>query len=120
MAPIGRVAGLLLQYYTASRRLAALDEIMKKPTAVPRAQPPSSGNIEFSGVTFSYPEQERRLALSNVSFRIEEGEKVAFIGRSARERRRSAGCSSGSTASGGICSRGRNGHPAGIDPSEPR
>ncbi|GAB1485433.1 type I secretion system permease/ATPase [Aminivibrio sp.] len=85
MAPIGRVAGLLLQYYTASRSLAALDEIMKKPTERPEetsflSRPLLRGNIEFSGVTFSYPEQERP-ALSNVSFRIEEGEKVAFIGR---------------------------------------
>ena len=85
MSPIGRVAGLLLQYYSASRSLSALDEIMKKPTERPEetsflSRPLLRGEIEFSCVTFAYPEQERP-ALTNVSFKIEEGEKVAFIGR---------------------------------------
>ena len=38
------------------------------------------GNIEFRGVTFSYPNQEIP-ALNNVSFKIAQGERIGVIGR---------------------------------------
>ena len=38
------------------------------------------GNIEFKNVSFAYPQQEIK-ALTNVSFRIKSGERVAIIGR---------------------------------------
>ena len=38
------------------------------------------GNIEFKNVSFTYPGQEIQ-ALTNVSFRIKSGERVAIIGR---------------------------------------
>jgi ATP-binding cassette subfamily B protein len=41
--------------------------------------PPLKGNIEFKGVTFSYPGAEEP-AVQDVSFNINKGEKVAFIG----------------------------------------
>ncbi len=85
MAPVGRVAGLLMQYHSASRSLAALDDIMKKPVEHPAgcsflSRPVLTGAIEFRDVSFSYPEQEKA-ALSGVSFRIAPGEKVALVGR---------------------------------------
>ncbi|HNS87920.1 MAG TPA: ATP-binding cassette domain-containing protein, partial [Parvularculaceae bacterium] len=39
-----------------------------------------SGRIEFRDVSFSYPGQKAK-ALDNVSFTIEEGERVAVLGR---------------------------------------
>lgn len=85
MAPIGRAAALLMQYNSASRSLAALEEIMQKPKERPEGASYTSrqvfrGGIELIDASFSYPGQERPL-LKGVSFRIEAGEKVALIGR---------------------------------------
>lgn len=85
IAPVGRAAGLLMQYNTASRSLAALDDIMRKEPERPSegtflSRPRLKGDVEFSGVTFTYPGQERP-ALSGVSFRIAHGERVALVGR---------------------------------------
>jgi len=85
MAPVAKITSLLLQYHSASRSLAALDEVMKKPTERPAgtffiSRPALLGSIEFRAVTFSYPGQEKP-ALSNVSFQIQKGEKVALVGR---------------------------------------
>ncbi|PIE54000.1 MAG: type I secretion system permease/ATPase [Dethiosulfovibrio peptidovorans] len=82
MAPVGRLASLLIQYSSASRSLAALDGIMAKETErqgtfVSRV--PFKGEITFDGVTFSYPGEESA-TLRDVSFRIEPGEKVALLG----------------------------------------
>ena len=85
MSPIGRVAALLMQYHSASRSLAALDDIMNKQAERPEgtsflSRPGFDGAIEFRNVSFSYPEQEKP-ALSGVSFRVSPGEKVALVGR---------------------------------------
>lgn len=84
IAPIGRVAALLMQYHSASRSLNALDEIMKKETERPAdsvfiSTPEILGSIQFRGVTFTYPGQESP-ALSEVSFAVNAGEKIALIG----------------------------------------
>jgi len=84
MMPVSRVAGLLMQYYSTSRSLTALDEIMNKETEHSSgtyfvSRPDIKGGIEFKNVSFTYPGQEKQ-ALSSVSFRIMSGEKVAFIG----------------------------------------
>ncbi|MEG1823725.1 MAG: type I secretion system permease/ATPase [Cloacibacillus sp.] len=84
MAPISRVAGLLMQYYSTARSLAALDDIMNKETEHPDdssflSKPEITGAVEFKNVTFTYPEQEKA-ALTGVSFKINPGERVAFIG----------------------------------------
>ena len=85
IAPIGRAAGLMMQYHSAARSLSALDEIMKKTTERPDeadflSRGEFAGDVELRGVSFIYPGQERR-ALSGVSFRISRGERVALIGR---------------------------------------
>jgi len=84
IAPIGKVAALLMQYHSASRSLAALDDIMQKETEHPNdvvfiSHPEIRGEIEFQNVTFNYPEQEKP-ALSGVSFSLKQGEKVALVG----------------------------------------
>ena len=84
MMPISRVAGLLMQYYSTSRSLSALDDIMNKETehgdsATFLSRPDIAGGIEFKDLCFSYPEQERR-ALSALNFTVRPGEKVAVVG----------------------------------------
>lgn len=90
LAPASQIVGLLMQYQGARTALASLDELMAKP--VERADDASSstetfvargalkGAIEFREVSFHYPGRDD-LALNKVSFRIEPGERVAFIGR---------------------------------------
>jgi len=85
MAPFGQVAGLLLQYHNAKSGLASIEKHMQ--TKPERAEDSAflhrtgfQGTIEFKDVSFSYPGQQQSV-LSNVSFKITAGEKVAFIGR---------------------------------------
>jgi len=84
IAPIGRVAALLMQYHSASRSLFALNDIMAKETERPQdavfiSAPDIKGAIQFNNVSFTYPGQENP-ALTEVSFKINEGEKVALLG----------------------------------------
>ncbi|MBC7619290.1 MAG: type I secretion system permease/ATPase [Candidatus Saccharibacteria bacterium] len=85
MAPFGQVAGLLMQFHNAKSGLASVETYMKMQPERPvesnflhRAS--FQGAIEFRNVTFVYPGQQNP-ALKNVSFKIQPGEKVAFIGR---------------------------------------
>lgn len=85
MAPIGQVAGLLVQYHVASTALSSLDTLMKREVERPEgaafiSRPALRGEVEFRDVSFHYPGQET-LALRNVSLRIGAGEHVAILGR---------------------------------------
>lgn len=85
MAPVGQVAGLLVQYHTASTALTSLNEMMKREVERPEdasfiSRGSLHGAIEFHDVSFAYPGQPTP-ALRNVSFRIKPGEKVAILGR---------------------------------------
>jgi len=85
MSPIGRIAGLLVQYHTASTSLESADGLMNRECERPQganfiARKGLNGEIEFRDVVFNYPAQEIS-ALSGVSFRIKAGEHVAIIGR---------------------------------------
>ncbi len=84
MAPIGQVAGLLVQYHTAATALTSLDALMQReverPDAGFTARGSLKGEIEFRDVSFQYPGQATP-ALRNVSFRIRPGEKVGILGR---------------------------------------
>lgn len=85
MGPIGQVAGLMVQYNTASTALTSLNEMMERQVE----RPPESnfisrgrfkGAIEFRDVSFSYPNQTTP-SLRNLNFSIKAGEKVAILGR---------------------------------------
>jgi ATP-binding cassette subfamily C protein LapB len=83
-APLGQLVGLLTQYHNARTSLSSIESIMKMPverepgaTFFPRA--PFRGEIEFRNLSLSYPNAAQP-ALSNVSFRIAAGERVAIIG----------------------------------------
>ncbi|MEH6402168.1 MAG: type I secretion system permease/ATPase [Sneathiella sp.] len=84
MAPLGQIAALLTRLNQAMVALKGLNEIMSLPverSAEKRqlSRPNISGDIEFKDVTFKYPGTEIP-ALSDVSFKIRAGEKVAIIG----------------------------------------
>lgn len=85
MAPLGQVVGLLTRFNQSQTALEALDQVLALPVERPSGKrflhrPKIKGNIEFSDVTFSYPNQ-KTTAVKNLSFKIKAGEKVGFLGR---------------------------------------
>ncbi len=85
MAPLAQVAGLLGRVAGALSSYKALDELMASrsevdPTRDYLKRNSLAGRIEFREVSFSYPAQKTK-ALDRVSFTIEEGERVAVLGR---------------------------------------
>ena len=85
IAPLGQVAGLMMQYHNARTSLASIDNYMKMPVehAEDRefvSRPLIQGGIEFRQVSFTYPNAPQA-SLSDVSFTIRPGEKVGVIGR---------------------------------------
>jgi ATP-binding cassette subfamily C protein LapB len=85
MGPVGQVAGLLVQYHTASTALTSLDEMMEREVERPVdtrfiSRGRLQGAVEFRDVSFTYPGQTAP-SLRNVSFSIKPGERVAILGR---------------------------------------
>lgn len=85
MAPIGQVAGLLVQYHSAATAFESLEELMQRPVERPQdkrflSRPLLRGDIEFRNVSFAYGEGEMP-ALREVSFTIRAGERVGILGR---------------------------------------
>lgn len=85
LAPLGQVAGLLMQYQNARTSLGSIDNYMKLPVERPAEaeflhRPVFHGGIEFRDVTFSYPGSKQPV-LKKVSFKLQPGEKVGIIGR---------------------------------------
>ncbi|MFN0024669.1 MAG: type I secretion system permease/ATPase [Parvularculaceae bacterium] len=85
MAPLAQVAGLLGRVSGALSSYKALDDLMTARSEIDPARTylrrgALGGAIEFRDASFSYPGQQAR-ALDKVSFRIEQGERVAILGR---------------------------------------
>ena len=85
IAPVSQVAALLNRYQQAKASLATLNRMMKLPVEREHGKkflhrPHFRGEIVFKNISFSYPAQTIK-ALDNVSFKINAGERVAFIGR---------------------------------------
>lgn len=85
LAPMGQLASILGRYHQSKAALHSLNTLMNLPVERPNGREflhreAFKGGLQFKEVTFRYPEQPID-ALSNVSFRIEPGEKVAIIGR---------------------------------------
>lgn len=85
MAPVGQVAGLLVQYHTAATALTSLNEMMARDVERPEdtsfiSRGRLKGAIDFRDVSFSYPGQGTP-SLRNLNFSIKPGEKVAILGR---------------------------------------
>ena len=85
MAPIGRMAGLMVHYHQAATALDSLEQLMAQEVERPTtggflSRPRIQGDIEFRDVAFAYPNQTNA-ALQNVSLKINAGEHVAILGR---------------------------------------
>jgi ATP-binding cassette subfamily C protein LapB len=85
LAPLGPGGGLMTRYHQSAAALRTLHNVMRLPIERPANKsfvhrPHIRGEIEFRGVTFSYPNQKVP-ALSNVSFKVAAGERVGLIGR---------------------------------------
>ncbi len=85
LAPLGQVAGLMMQYQNARMSLDSIDNYMKMPVERPAEKnfvprPRLEGSIEFRDVTFAYP-GSKQAALNSISIKIAAGEKVGIIGR---------------------------------------
>ncbi|MEA3371004.1 MAG: type I secretion system permease/ATPase [Campylobacterota bacterium] len=85
VAPMGQAASLISNYSDAKTSYTTLNEIISREAERPAGQefverPRFEGKIEFKDVCFNYPGTEVP-ALTNVSFVIKPGEKVAMIGR---------------------------------------
>ena len=85
MAPLGQVAGLMMQYQSARTSLASVNTHMELPVERPEGasfvhRPTFSGEIEFKDVSFCYPGRDEAV-LKKVSFKLKAGEKVGIIGR---------------------------------------
>ena len=85
MAPLGAVAAMLVRYQQSRMALKGLDVLRKTPVERPPSkefvhQPVISGEIELQNVVFQYPNAPTN-ALEQVSFRVQNGEKVGIIGR---------------------------------------
>ena len=80
--PVGALANIYGQVQTARGTLARLQSVLDRPfepgyAAIGKIERPR-GAVDFSGVYFGYP--GRGPTLSDVNFRIEAGEIVAFTG----------------------------------------
>ncbi len=85
VGPMGQAAGLITNYADAKTSYETLNNIIIQPAERPSGKAflgrsSFKGKIEFKEVSFTYPDADV-LALNNVSFTINPGEKVAFIGR---------------------------------------
>ncbi len=85
LAPMGQVVNLQASYFQTRTAIAGINQTMQLPLERPAARQflqkeSIEGDIEFRNVSFAYgPDQPP--VLSNVSFRIRPGEKLAVIGR---------------------------------------
>ncbi|MGB3071712.1 MAG: type I secretion system permease/ATPase [Ottowia sp.] len=85
MAPLGQVAGLMMQFHNARISLNAIDNYMAmavehKSDQEYVSRPRLDGAIEFRDVVFSYP-GSMQPALSGISFTARAGERIGIIGR---------------------------------------
>ena len=85
MAPLGQVAGLLTRYHQAKMAYDTLNRVMGLPLERSDevrflSRPQVAGAIEFKNVCLTYPGQKLP-ALTDVSFRLRQGERVGLIGR---------------------------------------
>ncbi|MDX1484312.1 MAG: type I secretion system permease/ATPase [Alphaproteobacteria bacterium] len=85
LGPLSQVANLLARMNQSMSALGALNNIMSLPVERPAGKrflqrPTFRGAINFREVSFTYPGADLA-ALDKVSFSINAGERVAFIGR---------------------------------------
>lgn len=85
IAPWTQAATLLTNFQQMKIGLSSLNTLMAKEEERPAGKrfirrPDFKGEIEFSCVDFTYPDEEKK-ALKNVSFKIRAGESIGIIGK---------------------------------------
>jgi ATP-binding cassette, subfamily C, bacterial LapB len=85
LAPMGQVAGLLVNYHQTRTAYDGLAQMIAKTQEREAGEslvqrPRLNGGIRFDRVRFSYPDEEVA-SLDGVSFTINPGERVGIIGR---------------------------------------
>ena len=85
LAPLGQVAGLMMQFQNARASLDSVDSYMNMPVERPAEKsflprPFLKGDIEFRDVEFTYPNSSQP-SLRKLNLKIRQGEKVGIIGR---------------------------------------
>lgn len=85
LSSMGQLANVLTRFHQAKAALGSLNTLMDLPVERPSGReflhrPELKGKIEFKEVSFRYPEQPMD-ALTDISFTVQPGEKIAFIGR---------------------------------------
>ena len=85
LAPLAQLAQTLTRFNQARTSYRSLNALMKADSERPEgkgwiSRPRLKGEISFDNVSFAYPDQGID-ALSNMSFTIKPGEKVAILGR---------------------------------------
>jgi ATP-binding cassette subfamily C protein LapB len=85
LAPAGQIVGLMMQYQGARTALESLNKVMANPVEREAGQHflhrrELKGDIEFRDIKFAYPGRDDPV-LDGISFRIQQGERVALIGR---------------------------------------
>jgi ATP-binding cassette subfamily B protein len=85
VAALSEILGELQRAAGATERLVELlnlRDFVKDPAQAKEFKDPVIGKIEFDLVDFEYPSRPDNLALSELDFKIEPGETVAFVGPS--------------------------------------
>ena len=85
IAPMGQVASLLANYEHTKTAYNAIESIMNLPVEHPDGKrfvqrPEYKGIVACKNVWFTYPEADNA-SLEDVSFKIEQGEHVALVGK---------------------------------------
>ncbi len=89
IAPVGQFVGLATRWQTAKAAMSGLNNLMslpveRDPTRNYLQKPEVKGSIEVQKLSFAYPStgnHKAPIALSNVTLKIEPGERVAFVGK---------------------------------------
>jgi ATP-binding cassette subfamily B protein len=63
---------------SAAREFELIDDDTREPEQTPTDVKVGEGNIEFKNVSFSY--DNKRQVLDNISFKVNKGETIAFVG----------------------------------------
>lgn len=82
--PLQEIGNIIMSYREAEASLINFDNVMKRPAEKAPLAPTHIGNLQnlsFSHVTFKHQTAQYK-ALDNISFKVEQGETIAFVGPS--------------------------------------